>query len=107
MIGGTTQHQRSSTQVSLVPPPWEEFTTKEPSRKATRVSPPGTSVTSRPDNTNGRRSICRGATPPSTYVGPADNPNVGCAIYFSGERNIRSQNASSSALLAVGPINIP
>jgi hypothetical protein len=34
------------TQVSFDPPPWEEFTTKEPFRKATRVKPPG--ITSTP-----------------------------------------------------------
>ena len=40
---------RSSTQVSLVPPPWLEFTTSEPCFSATRVSPPGTMRTrSRP-----------------------------------------------------------
>ena len=47
VTGSPTQHQPappsdSSTQVSLVPPPCEEFTTSEPSRSATRVSPPGT-----------------------------------------------------------------
>src|SRR5262249_37942445 len=31
----------ASTQVSLLPPPWEEFTTYDPARRATRVSPPG------------------------------------------------------------------
>ncbi len=31
----------SSTQVSLVPPPWLELTTREPLRSATRVRPPG------------------------------------------------------------------
>ena len=30
----------STTQVSLLPPPWDEFTTSDPSRRATRVSPP-------------------------------------------------------------------
>ena len=30
----------SMTQVSLLPPPWELLTTREPSFKATRVSPP-------------------------------------------------------------------
>ena len=30
-----------STQVSLLPPPWEEFTTRDPFLRATRVSPPG------------------------------------------------------------------
>ena len=32
----------SSTQVSFDPPPWEELTIIDPSRSATRVSPPGT-----------------------------------------------------------------
>ena len=42
-VGVASQHgQSSNTQVSLVPPPWEEFTTKEPSFRATRVKPPGT-----------------------------------------------------------------
>ena len=36
------------TQVSLEPPPWLELTTSEPRRSATRVSPPGTMVTSCP-----------------------------------------------------------
>ncbi len=31
----------ASTQVSLLPPPWDELTTYEPGRRATRVSPPG------------------------------------------------------------------
>ena len=30
----------STTQVSLLPPPWDELTTREPGRRATRVSPP-------------------------------------------------------------------
>ena len=38
----------ASTQVSLVPPPWEEFTTSDPGFKATRVSPPGRTKMSRP-----------------------------------------------------------
>src|SRR5687768_10536468 len=77
---------RSSTHVSFVPPPCDEFTTSEPSLSATRVRPPGTKVTSRPDSTKGRRSICLGAMPASTKVGQADNAKVGCAMYFSGER---------------------
>ena len=31
----------ATTQVSLLPPPWEELTTSEPFRNATRVKPPG------------------------------------------------------------------
>ena len=33
-------HCSSTTQVSLLPPPWDELTTMEPLRIATRVSPP-------------------------------------------------------------------
>ena len=54
----------SSTQVSLVPPPWLELTTREPSLRATRVRPPGTMrIWSAPESTKGRRSTWRGATP--------------------------------------------
>ena len=72
--------QLSSTQVSLVPPPCEEFTTSEPSRSATRVRPPGTTVTSLPESTKGRRSMCRGARPRSTKVGQVESASVGCAM---------------------------
>ena len=55
---GTRQHDYSSrTQVSLVPPPCDEFTTSDPSASATRVRPPATMRVWRPDSTNGRRSI--------------------------------------------------
>ena len=37
-------HCSSTTHVSFVPPPCEEFTTSEPSRSATRVRPPGTII---------------------------------------------------------------
>ena len=47
----------SNIQVSLVPPPWLELTTSEPSFSATRVSPPGTMRTVEPDSTKGRRSM--------------------------------------------------
>ena len=40
--GTTSRLGASSTiQVSLQPPPWEEFTTSDPRRRATRVRPPG------------------------------------------------------------------
>ncbi len=68
---------RSSTHVSFVPPPCEELTTSDPSRSATRHSPPGTVTTSLPDSTYGRRSIWRGAIPDSTYVGHVDSASVG------------------------------
>ena len=50
-VSDTTQHAASvssRTHVSLLPPPCEEFTTSEPLRMATRVSPPGTIVTFSP-----------------------------------------------------------
>ena len=54
-LGGAAQH--SITQVSLVPPPWLEFTTSDPSRSATRVRPPGTIRTPlAPVGAEGRRS---------------------------------------------------
>ena len=40
-----------STHVSLLPPPCDEFTTSDPRVNATRVSPPGTTVTLSPYNT--------------------------------------------------------
>src|SRR5260221_8871561 len=69
----------SSTQVSLVPPPWLELTTSEPSRSATRVSPPGTICTSLPDSTKGLRSTWRGAPPLSTKGGPGESARGRCA----------------------------
>ena len=38
----------ASTQVSLLPPPCEEFTTSDPLRSATRVRPPGSTWISLP-----------------------------------------------------------
>ena len=66
--------------MSLVPPPCDELTTSEPSRSATRVSPPGTSWTVRPDSTYGRKSTCRGAMPAAANVGQVDSASVGCAM---------------------------
>ena len=51
VCGASEHHQSSSTQVSLVPPPWLELTTSEPASSATRVSPPGTMRTSLPVST--------------------------------------------------------
>ena len=48
---GFARCSHASTHVSLVPPPCDEFTTSEPSRSATRVSPPGTRSISVPDRT--------------------------------------------------------
>src|SRR5262249_6049580 len=60
VVGDSSQHQTSTTQVSLLPPPCEEFTIKDPSRSATRVRPPGSTRAFDPSSTNGRRSTWRG-----------------------------------------------
>jgi hypothetical protein len=53
--------QSSTTQVSFDPPPCDELTIKEPSRKATRVNPPGTtSMPFGPHKAYGRKSTWRG-----------------------------------------------
>ena len=54
VFGGPSEHLSVSprrTQVSLVPPPCEEFTTSDPFFSATRVSPPGTMRTRSPTST--------------------------------------------------------
>ena len=80
MRSATRESIHSTTQVSLVPPPCDELTTSEPSLSATRVRPPGTSFTSAPESTNGRRSTWRGAMPCSTKVGQVDSDSVGWAM---------------------------
>src|SRR6202021_2229551 len=56
--------QFCNTHVSFEPPPCDEFTTSEPLRRATRVSPPGTIVIFSPNRTYGRKSTCRGSIRP-------------------------------------------
>ena len=56
----------STIQVSLLPPPWEEFTTSEPFLSATRVKPPGVTQVSLLCKIKGRKSRCLGWTLPST-----------------------------------------
>ena len=58
--------------MSFDPPPWDEFTTREPLRNATRVNPPGSTQVFAPVTANGRKSTWRGSTPPSTSVGETD-----------------------------------
>src|SRR5262249_58641620 len=92
VVGGTREHSiqaadhhRSRTQVSFVPPPWLELTTRDPFLSATRVSPPGTMrVRSRPVSTNGRRSTWRGAPPSSTPGGRVARGAVGPAPEIAG-----------------------
>ena len=62
------------THVSFVPPPWLEFTTSDFSVMATRVNPPGTTLTLfAPWSTKGRKSTCLGAMPCATEIGQVDN----------------------------------
>src|SRR5262249_22534892 len=68
-----------STQVSLLPPPCEEFTTSDPGRSATRVRPPGTIVTFSPHRMYGRRSTWQPRSSPSTQVGWRLRASVGWA----------------------------
>src|SRR6266699_1928458 len=56
-----TPNYSCNTHVSLLPPPWDELTTREPRLSAMRVSPPGTMVTRSPCKMKGRRSIWRGS----------------------------------------------
>src|SRR6202012_5218987 len=111
VFGGSRQHAlgySSRIQVSLVPPPWLELTTSEPSFSATRVKPPGTMVVRlEPVSTKGRKSTWRGARPAAVQVGQVDSASVGCAIKPSGSRLSLSRNASMVALVAAGPISMP
>src|SRR6516162_4413271 len=78
-----TQDSSPRTQVSLLPPPWEEFTTNDPGCNATRVSPPGMMVTFCPSyKQKGRRSTCRPHMRfvSTSYEGTRDKPITGCAM---------------------------
>src|SRR5262249_6142944 len=98
----------ASTQVSLLPPPWEEFTTRLPAGSATRVRPPGSTNTDCPSLTaNGRRSTCRGASSFPTLVGTVDSDTTGCAIQPRGLARIRRRAAASSRVVAHGPNTMP
>src|SRR3569833_980961 len=95
-----TRPHPSSTHVSLVPPPWLELTTSEPSLSATRVRPPGTMRTrSRPERTKRRKSTWRGATPLSSQVGQVDSASVGCAMKFFNTTKNKTQNNTIATLL--------
>src|SRR5262249_11963871 len=59
VLSGRDRLAHASTQVSFDPPPWDEFTTSDPGRSATRVRPPGRTQVSRPVTANGRRSTWR------------------------------------------------
>ncbi len=98
----------SSTHVSFEPPPCEELTIIEPSRSATRVSPPGTMWMSSPKTANGRRSTWRGASEPSgDAVGQVESCTSSCAIQRSGSRRTMSAWRASSSSPAAGPMKTP
>ena len=98
----------ASTQVSLLPPPWLELTTRLPSGSATRVRPPGSTNTLSPSLTaNGRRSTCRGTSLSSTLVGTVDSCTTGCAIQPRGSSRIALRAFCSWRALAFGPNRIP
>jgi len=93
---------------SLVPPPWLELTTSEPSFKATRVKPPGTTRTpSAPERTKGRRSTWRGATPPGEGGRQVESDRVGWAMKLSGLAKSFCRKVSISFPLACGPTSMP
>src|SRR5262245_11417647 len=74
-ISNTAQHD--STHVSLLPPPCEEFTTRDPFFNATRVRPPGNTKISFPYRTYGRRSTCLPSKWSSTITGTRERARVG------------------------------
>ena len=61
----SSNSQFCKTHVSFDPPPCELFTTSDPLRKATRVSPPGMIVIFSPLRMYGRRSMWRPSIAPS------------------------------------------
>src|SRR5690349_9770022 len=84
-------------QVSLLPPPCEEFTTSEPLLSATRVSPPRDTYVPSPLRMNGLRSRWRGSTAPSHSVGAVDSRTIGWATKLRGLASTASLQCASSA----------
>ena len=94
--------------MSFEPPPWLEFTIRLFAGSATRVSPPGTTHTSRPSFTaNGRRSRWRAPIRPSTNVGAVDSATGSCAIQPRGSASTFIRRSESTVSLAAGPITMP
>jgi hypothetical protein len=93
-----------NTQVSLVPPPWLELTTSEPSFSATRVSPPGTMRDAIAPGQHERPQIdmARRNAGFDAQVGQVDSASVGWAMKLAGSRLSLARNASMGALLAAG-----
>jgi hypothetical protein len=92
----------------LVPPPWLEFTTSEPSLSATRVRPPARcDLPLLPESTKGRRSTWRGARPDSTkQVGQVESASVGWAMKPSGSPSACAETLDRG-LVGGGPISMP
>ena len=98
----------STIQVSLLPPPWDELTIRDPGSRATLVSPPGvTYAPSGPSNVKGRRSTWRGATVPSHSAGMVDNDKTGWATQFGGCCSMRWATTASASAPAAGPMTMP
>ena len=93
--------------MSFEPPPCDEFTTNEPRRSATRVSPPGNTSVCEPVRMNGRRSMWRASSLPSTKVGWLESCTSSCAMKPRGSRSISLRLISSWSAVACGPITIP
>ena len=70
---------RCRTQVSLLPPPWEELTTSEPFRSATRVRPPGTKSPARRKHIGPKIDVTRHDRP-SMKQGGSQSDIVGWAM---------------------------
>ena len=109
VVGRAREHRSvhphpSSTQVSLVPPPWLELTTSEPFFSATRVSPPGTMRIRRCPTARtgaGRHGAAR--CPSSTQVGQVESASVGCAMKFVGSALSLARNAAIVGLVGLRP----
>ena len=93
------------TQVSLVPPPWLELTTSEPSLSATRVSPPGTTRTpSAPGQHVGTQvDVARREAARRRSTGTVDSASVGWAMKSSGSALSLAANSAHLRLGRVRP----
>ena len=101
------RRDRLALAVLIVPLVWDELTTSDPRRIATRVNPPGVTLTSRPKSTNGRRSTCRPSKWSSTQHACRDSASVGWAMNPRGWARTFALKSSISALVACGPMSMP
>ena len=93
--------------MSLLPPPWLELTTSDPSTRAVRVRPPGRIQVVVPLTMYGRRSTWRGAVP---ALGPGragrESHNRLCDE-LRGLATIFARNSSRWAWVEDGPMSMP